>query len=368
VREGTRTGWVTGRRLAGIAAAAVLGLCAAPAAASAQPSDGQVSAAQQAADDAAAQVARTLTQLGDAQKAVDSAHARAAAARGEYEGRLASYRSAQQAADAAAGAAAAARQQLAAARTDVAAFARSSYIMGSTSPSIQAVLTSAGPAQMLERAALLDAAGSGRTDVLDRIAVVERQAAGAESAARTGLAEAGTLEQQAADALASADRLEADARQRAATFQAQQTAMQTQLGQARATLVSLQSERSAAQKATQKAAQKAAPNAAQPSPSPVASPAAGSGGGAPSGAPATETPAHDWTAVARCESGGNWSINTGNGYYGGLQFDESTWNAYGGAAFAPRADLATRDQQIAVAERVLARQGAGAWPVCGRSL
>jgi hypothetical protein len=72
--------------------------------------------------------------------------------------------------------------------------------------------------------------------------------------------------------------------------------------------------------------------------------------------------------VAECESGGNWSIDTGNGYYGGLQFSASTWLAYGGGSYAPRADLASREQQIAVAERVLAAQGARAWPVCGRDL
>ncbi|MEU6769791.1 transglycosylase family protein [Streptomyces sp. NPDC046759] len=71
-----------------------------------------------------------------------------------------------------------------------------------------------------------------------------------------------------------------------------------------------------------------------------------------------------WNKVAACESSGNWSINTGNGYYGGLQFTQSTWEAYGGARYAPRADGATRDQQIAVAERVLDGQGPGAWPVC----
>ena len=75
-----------------------------------------------------------------------------------------------------------------------------------------------------------------------------------------------------------------------------------------------------------------------------------------------------WDNVARCESGGNWHINTGNGYYGGLQFSQSTWAAYGGTAYAPRADLASKSEQIAVAERVLAGQGPGAWPICGRNL
>ncbi|MFJ8791828.1 transglycosylase family protein [Streptomyces sp. NPDC102462] len=71
-----------------------------------------------------------------------------------------------------------------------------------------------------------------------------------------------------------------------------------------------------------------------------------------------------WNKVAACESSGNWSVNTGNGYYGGLQFTQSTWAAYGGAKYAARADLATRDEQIAVAERVLDGQGPGAWPTC----
>lgn len=72
-----------------------------------------------------------------------------------------------------------------------------------------------------------------------------------------------------------------------------------------------------------------------------------------------------WDRVAACESGGNWHINTGNGYYGGLQFAASTWRSYGGGAYASRADLASKGAQIAVAERVLAAQGVGAWPVCG---
>lgn len=71
-----------------------------------------------------------------------------------------------------------------------------------------------------------------------------------------------------------------------------------------------------------------------------------------------------WDKVAACESTSNWDINTGNGYFGGLQFSRSTWAAYGGTDYAPRADLATRDQQIAIAEKVLEGQGPGAWPVC----
>ncbi|MFE2282902.1 transglycosylase family protein [Streptomyces sp. NPDC059443] len=73
-----------------------------------------------------------------------------------------------------------------------------------------------------------------------------------------------------------------------------------------------------------------------------------------------------WSKVAACESTSNWHINTGNGYYGGLQFSQSTWRAFGGTAYAARADLATKDQQIAVAEKVLKGQGPQAWPACGK--
>ncbi|AVH22573.1 transglycosylase family protein [Nocardia cyriacigeorgica] len=73
----------------------------------------------------------------------------------------------------------------------------------------------------------------------------------------------------------------------------------------------------------------------------------------------------NWDAVAACESGGDWSINTGNGYYGGLQFSQSTWEANGGTGYAHNA---SREEQIRVAENVLATQGPGAWPVCGAYL
>ncbi|MEV5231360.1 transglycosylase family protein [Streptomyces pseudogriseolus] len=72
-------------------------------------------------------------------------------------------------------------------------------------------------------------------------------------------------------------------------------------------------------------------------------------------------PGTDWDAIARCESGGNWKANTGNGHYGGLQFSQSSWVAAGGLEYAPRADLATRKEQIAVAKRLARIQGMSAW-------
>jgi len=84
--------------------------------------------------------------------------------------------------------------------------------------------------------------------------------------------------------------------------------------------------------------------------------------------PARADTEHDWTGVAECESSGDWSINTGNGYYGGLQFSQATWEAFGGTELAPRADLASPAGQIAIAEKVLDGQGIGAWPTCGKYL
>jgi resuscitation-promoting factor RpfE len=71
---------------------------------------------------------------------------------------------------------------------------------------------------------------------------------------------------------------------------------------------------------------------------------------------------HNWDAVAACESGGNWAINTGNGYYGGLQFNLGTWRANGGTGLPHQA---SRSEQIRVAENIASHQGMGAWPVCG---
>ncbi|MFD5921648.1 transglycosylase family protein [Kitasatospora sp. NPDC127035] len=79
---------------------------------------------------------------------------------------------------------------------------------------------------------------------------------------------------------------------------------------------------------------------------------------------ASAAPAGVWDKVAACEATGNWAINSGNGFYGGLQFTPSTWAAFGGTSYAPQAHQATKAQQIAIGEKVLAAQGPGAWPVC----
>jgi hypothetical protein len=95
------------------------------------------------------------------------------------------------------------------------------------------------------------------------------------------------------------------------------------------------------------------------------------GGLAVAGLTATAGTAHaatdaQWDRLAQCESGGNWKINTGNGFYGGLQFTKGTWLAFGGGTYAPRADLATREEQIQIGAKVAAGQGWSAWPSCSR--
>jgi LysM repeat protein len=84
--------------------------------------------------------------------------------------------------------------------------------------------------------------------------------------------------------------------------------------------------------------------------------------------PAQAASLSTWNRLASCESGGNWSINTGNGYYGGLQFSRGTWRAFGGGRYASTANRASRSEQIIIAEKVLDAQGWGAWPACSRKL
>lgn len=91
--------------------------------------------------------------------------------------------------------------------------------------------------------------------------------------------------------------------------------------------------------------------------------AVGTAPGAPYVAPGSV-----WDRLVQCESTGNWAINTGNGFYGGVQFTQQTWMAFGGGKYAPRADLATREEQIDIARKTLAQQGWGAWPACSAKL
>jgi outer membrane murein-binding lipoprotein Lpp len=334
------------RCLAGMVGAALaLGLTGIAGPAWADPVDD----AARAVDDAAAQVGRLLEQLGSAQAAVDDATERANRAREQFRAEQQAYDRAQTGAQAAGAAAQQAQAALSEAQGAVAAFARDSYMAGSTSPALQSLITSGSPAQMIERAALLDVVGDHRTSVLTVAQAARERADGARAAAQSAVADAERSRRAAEGAWEAAEAAQAEAVQLAAGLQIERDVVQAQLDSARNTLVALQSRLAAVQ-----------PEA----PPPASPPAGGPGSGAPAPAPS----AHDWDAVAQCESGGNWSINTGNGYYGGLQFSPDTWAGFGGTAYAPRADLASKGEQITVAERVLAVQGPGAWPTCGRNL
>jgi hypothetical protein len=349
VKESSRTGTASRRRLGALGVAVGIGLAVLPGTASAAPvssSDGQLGAVGQAAEDAAAEVTRLLEQLGAAQAAADEATARAAGAEEAFEAAEVASAVARAEADDAAAEAVEAQAELSAARDALARFARSSYMGGSTSPVLESLLTSGSPSQLMERAALLDAAGGYRSTALSVAAAAQQRAVEAQAAAQSAGTEADRLQRAARTALESAEAARVAASRIVAALQDQRDVAESELLQARSAVVDLHAQRTAAR-------------AARPSPSGSASSSAG---------PAPANTAHDWNAVAQCESGGNWSIDTGNGYYGGLQFSPTTWTEFGGAAYAPRADLATREQQIAVAEKVLAVQGPGAWPTCGRSL
>jgi cell wall-associated NlpC family hydrolase len=263
-----RAGSRMARRLAGVLAVAAVALVAVPGTATAvptNPSDSELSQAQQAQADAAAQVGSISAELAAAQAQVDAARAQSAIALDTFQGKQAEFEAAQAAADAATAAAEQARADLAQATSDIAVFARSSYVQGSTSPTLEALMTADGPAQMVERAALLEAAGSHQGDVVVRFTAAEQSATAADAAAQTALGQAAALKQQAADALAAAEALEVSARQQATALAAQQAAVQQQLQQAQQTLLGMEGARAAAQQyAAQQyaAAQQAASRAA----------------------------------------------------------------------------------------------------------
>ena len=236
-------------RLPVVALAVIAGVVVAAGTAEARPvnpSDGQISAAQQAADSAAAQVGQLEGQVAAAQAAVSKAEGEANIALDRYEGQQAQYQAAQTAEAAADAAEQQAQRQLDTARAQVADFARDSYISGSTSSRMTSLLTSGSPTQMLERAALLDAAGDRRSTVLDAMGAAEQQASAAAATAKAAMAKAAALEQAAAATLATAEHAESSARQQASALQTQQTQLQTELAADKQQLATLQGQRSAA--------------------------------------------------------------------------------------------------------------------------
>jgi cell wall-associated NlpC family hydrolase len=334
-------------RAAGVAVVAALAVGVLPGVADAaphNPSDGEISAAQHDADTDAAKAGQLAGQLAKAQADVENANARAALALDQFEGKQQAYEDAQAKAAAAAAAARKAQADLSDARAAVADFARQSYMSGSTSPSMEAVLTSGSPAQLLERQALLAAAGDHRSNVLNVVTVVERKAAAAHATAQTTLKRADVLKQQAQTALTTAQALRASAVQQESALQTQKSALDAQVSKDKQTVNGLLGQRAAADEyAKQQAAAEAAAEAAQPadtggsgsggSASGDSSASSGSGGGGsdpgPQAGPGSTSAAE--TAIAAAKRyvgtpyawGGGTLSGPSRGYADGMGNDDS---------------------------------------------
>jgi cell wall-associated NlpC family hydrolase len=245
---GRSVGTALGHGLVAVVTAALaLGVLAGPAsAAPRRPSDTQVQQAQAAADAAAAQVSALSAELAGAQASVDKAQAASAIALDDYQAKQAQFQAAQTAADQAAAAAAQAAADLQTSHDELVAFARRSFMSHSTYAGAAALVTSGSPSELIERAALLDAAGAHRTDQVASFTAARQQADQADAAAQTSLSQAGALQQQASDALTVAQDAERAARQQATDVQAQQADLQQQLDQAQAQLVALVGQQQAA--------------------------------------------------------------------------------------------------------------------------
>ncbi|WP_324273225.1 C40 family peptidase [Blastococcus brunescens] len=288
-RRGAR--WV--HRMIGVGAVAVIGLVAAPGiavAAPRNPSDAQLTQAQQAKADAAARVGAITDQLTQARAAADASHQAALIALQDYEDKQAAYETARATADAASAVAAAAAADLVEGRNDVVAFARTSYMQGTTAPGMAALLSAGGPAEFVERAALLDAAGVHRTDVLTELTVLQVQADAADAVAKETVEAATAIQAQAADLLAHAQTQEVSARAQADAIDAEEDGLRAELQQAEQTLYALEGARTAAQQqaarqaasATQRTPTPAPPVASPPRPAPQAPSSGGGTAGAPS--------------------------------------------------------------------------------------
>jgi peptidoglycan DL-endopeptidase RipA len=283
-----------------IAALVVAGLV--PGTALAAPGDDQVAEAQAERDAAAARVGEIGAQLAQAQERVDAARRGAQIALQEYEVRRAAQQEAQVAADAAAAAAERAAAELDRGRDQVVAFARSSYMQGSTAPGAAALMTAEGPAQLVERAALLDAAGGHRADVVTELIVLEQQAADADDAAQVAVQAAGEAEAAAAESLASAQEQEVSARAQAADLADRREVLEAELAEAQEVLYGAQGAAAAA------AAAEAAAAAAQARP--PAAPPAPADSSARSSSSSSSSSSSGWWSSSSSSSGGGSPTGT----------------------------------------------------------
>ncbi len=249
---------------AGLAFGVLAGL--APATASAAPGDHAIAEARSQADALTERIGILAARLDRAQAQVDAARAEAAIALDSFQATQEELQAAEQRATAAEAAADKALADLGVARGEVVDFARQSYMDGSTSPGAAALLTAANPAQLIERAALLEAAGAHRSDVLVQVTELQQQAANADARAKVAVQEATTLKRQAADALARATSAEQSARQKAADVAVRRTQLAAELKDAQVTLAGLVGRQEAEERSRRLR------EAAEPKPQPVAAP------------------------------------------------------------------------------------------------
>lgn len=266
----------------GVVSALAIGLT--PSVAAAAPSNSEIAAAKAAADALTNRIGDLSSQLAGAQAAVDAAHSRSALALDDYQATQAAYEDAQVRAAAAATASAKATADLGVAHDELVAFARRSYMQGSTYPEAEALLTAAGPGELIQRAALLEAAGGHRSDVVDRVTVLQQQATATEQVAQTALTEAGTLKEQANAALQVATAAEVSSRAQAADLATQQAQLQSELATAQQQLTAMVGARAAADRTAA-----VAPKAPQPTPAPPPPPSGDTTSAGPGSSSAAQT-------------------------------------------------------------------------------
>ncbi|MGY1652242.1 C40 family peptidase [Geodermatophilus sp. SYSU D01119] len=254
-------------RAAGTAVAGLVVLGLAPGTASAAPSDAEIAAAEAERVAAEQQVGVLSAQLAQAEAAAATAHQNAQIALQDYEETQAAYEAARVAADAATAAAAQADADVAEGRAQVASYARTTYMQGTTAPGAAALMSADGPAQLIERAALLEAAGSHRVDVVGELEVLQEQAVAAQEQARVASVQAETLQAEAAVTLAGAQAQESAAREQTAAVAEQRDAVAAQAEAAGIEVAQLQAEQDRAE-----AAAAAARAAARPAPAPAPAP------------------------------------------------------------------------------------------------
>jgi peptidoglycan DL-endopeptidase RipA len=301
-----RSGWLVRGAGAAVTALVLAGLV--PGTAVAAPGDDEVAAAQTERDAAAARVGEIGAQLAQAQERVDAAHRGAQIALQDYEIRQAAQEEARAAAAAAAAAAGRAAVELGRGRDQVVAFARSSYMQGSTSPGAAALVTAEGPAQLVERAALLAAAGGHRMDVVAELTGLEQQAAAADDAARVAVQASDEAEDAAAAALASAQEQEVSARAQAAELADRREVLEAELAQAQEVLYGAQGAAAAAA-----AAEAAAAAARARPPAPSAPPVPSTAGSSTRSTSSSGASSSGPSSSAASSSGSSSSSSAGGG-------------------------------------------------------